>query len=270
MMITVFSIIAIALYLLGGLLLAVRLFRSGQGQPRTKAVPIIFGLVAVCLHALILNRTIVIGPALNLGFANAASLIGGLIALLLLLAAIVRPLENLGIAILPMAALTLGVAVFVPAAQVLVTPSSPGMEVHILLSIIAYSLLSIAAIQAVLLAIQETHLRNRRPGGFIRALPPLQAMETLLFQMIGLGFLLLTLALLGGFVYVQDVFAQHLVHKTVLSILAWLVFAILLWGRRALGWRGRTAVRWTLAGFATLMLAYFGSKLVLEIILQKV
>mgnify|MGYP002149488769 CR=1 FL=1 len=106
-------------------------------------------------------------------------------------------------------------------------------------------------------------------GGILRGLPPLVTMEALLFQMIGAGFGALTLSLLSGLFFLDDIFAQHLVHKTVLSIAAWTVFGTLLWGRRRYGWRGRTAIRWTLTGFAVLGLAYFGSKLVLELVLQR-
>ena len=92
-------------------------------------------------------------------------------------------------------------------------------------------------------------------------------MESLLFQMIAVGYATLSLALLVGITFLEDIFAQHLVHKTILSIIAWTVFAILLHGRWKYGWRGRIAIRWTLIGFLFLMLAYFGSKLVLELIL---
>ena len=95
-------------------------------------------------------------------------------------------------------------------------------------------------------------------------------MERLLFRMIAVGFVLLSVSLLSGLFFLEDLFAQHLIHKTVLSIAAWGVFGVLLWGRWKLGWRGRLAIRWTLAGFATLMLAYFGSKFVLELVLQRV
>jgi ABC-type uncharacterized transport system permease subunit len=138
---------------------------------------------------------------------------------------------------------------------------------HILISVISYSLLTLAALQAILLAIQNQQLRNRHPGGFVRAMPPLETMECLLFRLIGIGFLLLSISLLSAVPYTQNLVEQHLIHKTVLSITAWVVFAILLWGRWRFGWRGRTAIRWTLGGFAVLMLAYFGSKLVLELII---
>lgn len=264
-MITAFSLLAILLYVSTGALLAVRLFRSGA--PWEKGGLILLGLAAVLLHALVLAQTIPVQGGWRLGFANAASLVSGAVALLLLISALLRPVENLGIAVLPLAALGLGLGAFLPEYRAM--PMVPGLEIHVLLSVIAYALLSIAAVQAVLLWVQEKHLRNKHPGGFVRALPPMQTMEDLLFQMIGLGFVLLTLALLSGFAFLNDVFAQHLVHKTVLSMLAWAVFATLLWGRRVLGWRGRTAVRWTLSGFAVLMLAYFGTKVVLELILHR-
>ena len=143
------------------------------------------------------------------------------------------------------------------------------MSVHILSSIIAFSLLNIAALQAVLLAIQDQQLKSHPPKYFIQSLPPLQTMESLLFQMLGTGLFFLTIALVSGFIFIEDLFAQHLVHKTVLSIIAWLIFSSLLIGRLRYGWRGKTAVRWTLTGFILLLLAYFGSKLVLEIILHR-
>ena len=92
-------------------------------------------------------------------------------------------------------------------------------------------------------------------------------LEDLLFKLIAAGFLLLTVSLGSGVVFINDIFAQHLVHKTVLSIFAWLVFGLLLWGRWRYGWRGRLAVRLTLAGIVLLILSYFGSKLVLEVLL---
>ena len=144
------------------------------------------------------------------------------------------------------------------------------INTHILSSIIAFSLLNIAALQAILLAIQDQQLRSHHPKRLMLALPPLQAMETLLFQMIAAGLFFLTVSLCSGFIFIDNLFAQHLVHKTVLSIIAWLIFSGLLLGRLRYGWRGKTAIQWTLIGFVLLLLAYFGSKLVLELILKKV
>lgn len=240
---------------------------SGPSAGMTKRPLLLAGFIAALLHALILNELILTDNGINLNFTNISTFIGWLIALLLLLASIRRPVENLGIALLPLAAITLLAALLIPSPDSLLTINSWQMQLHVLISVLAYSLLTIAAVQALLLAVQDHHLRHRHPGGLIRSLPPLQTMEGLLFQMIGLGFTLLTLALLSGALFIEDMFAQHLVHKTALSILAWIVFATLLWGRRKFGWRGRVAIRWTLTGFITLMLAYFGSKIVLELIM---
>jgi ABC-type uncharacterized transport system permease subunit len=226
------------------------------------------GLAAVVLHSTLLYQQILLPGGINLGFFNALSLAALMAALLLMVSATVEPVENLGIILLPVSAATIILALAFPSDRV-ISEAERGLASHILLSIMAYSLLALAAVQAVLLAIQDRHLHNRQPGGFIRSLPPLVTMETLLFQMISGGFVLLSLALISGFVYLEDIFAQSLVHKTVLSIAAWAVFGILLWGRWRHGWRGRTAIRWTLSGFAALLLAYFGSKLVLELILNR-
>ncbi len=140
---------------------------------------------------------------------------------------------------------------------------------HIVLSSVAYAVLSIAVVLAIALALLDRRLRRRRPLGWLTILPSVEALEAATFQALAVGFAILTLALFSGFIFVEDLFAQHLIHKTVLSCLAWVVFAILLFGRQRFGWRGRTATNWTLSGFALLALAYFGSKIVLESILGR-
>lgn len=206
----------------------------------------------------------------NFSFFNAAALVALFIALLLLFAALDKPVEKLGIAIFPLASVLLVLDMIFPEKTHPLATHNWQMSTHILSSIIAFSLLNIAALQAILLAIQDQQLRSHHPKRIMLALPPLQAMETLLFQMIGTGLFFLTVSLLSGFIFVADLFAQHLVHKTVLSIIAWLIFSGLLIGRFRYGWRGSTAIQWTLIGFVLLLLAYFGSKLVLELILKKI
>lgn len=205
----------------------------------------------------------------NFSFFNTAALVAFFIVLLLLIAAIDKPVEKLGIAIFPLAAGLLSLDLIFPDKTHNLTTHHWQMSLHILSSIVAFSLLNIAAIQAVLLAIQDQQLRSHHPKRLILALPPLQAMETLLFQMIGTGLFFLTASLLSGFIFIEDLFAQHLAHKTVLSLVAWFIFSGLLFGRMKYGWRGNTAIRWTLIGFVLLLLAYFGSKLVLELILKR-
>ncbi|MCK4950962.1 MAG: cytochrome c biogenesis protein CcsA [Gammaproteobacteria bacterium] len=263
----IINILSVSLYLVTAILLATRLAKTSKGQTQPKTSILILGLSAVILHSSLLYNQIIGPEGINLGIFNALSLISGLMALLLLVASFTKPVENLGIALLPLAAINIMLEISFPSSHII--SGSWQLQAHILISIIAYSLLSIAMVQAILLAIQDQHLRNRKPGGFIQALPPLKTMESLLFQMIGIGFILLTIGLIIGTLFIEDIFAEHLAHKTILSIIAWVLFAILLWGRIKFGWRGRTAIRWTLGGFFTLMLAYFGSKFVLELILGR-
>lgn len=260
---------AIFLYLLSCTLLVWRLTNPSAGICK-RGHALIPGLLAVLCHGLLLYPEILTTAGLNLGFFHAAALIALLTASLLLAASLFEPVENLGIVVFPVAATSIGLLLAYPESHI-ITNATAGraLNVHILLSLVAYSILGLAALQALLLAVQDRQLHNRHPGGFVRALPPLQTMETLLFQMIGFGFFLLTLALVTGAIFLEDIFAQHLVHKTVLSVLAWGVFAILLWGRWQFGWRSRVAIRWTVGGFLFLLLAYFGSKLVLELILNR-
>lgn len=269
MNLTLISALAIILYLTTGGLLGMRIARGPEAASMPKAGLIALGFGALMLHAAVSYHNIVTAAGLNLGLFNAASLIGLVASLMFLTAALRNPVENLGILVLPVAALSVALATLFPSEN-LIDQSHPWqLKAHVVISIIAYSLFSLAAVQALLLAIQEKRLHARNPGGFVRALPPLQTMETLLFEMIWTGFILLSIGLITGFLFLNDMFAQHLAHKTVLSICAWLIFGTLLWGRVQYGWRGRRAIRWTLAGFVALMLAYLGSKLVLELILQR-
>ena len=259
----------IALYVISGLLIGVRLFAGTQRRRPARAIALSLGWLAVVMHAVILTQSVVGREGLDLTFFNALSLLAWVVSVLLLASSLGKPVENLGILLLPLTGVFVALAWRAPSVNLLHPTASMALGIHVLLSMLAYGVLTLASVQAVLLAIQDRHLRKHHPGGFIKALPPLQSMETLLFQLIALGFGLLTLGLASGFFYLEDLFAQHLVHKTVLSIIAWLVFAVLLWGRHRYGWRGRTALRWTLTGFVFLMLAYLGTKAVLELILQR-
>ncbi|QSA95863.1 inner membrane protein YpjD [Methylococcus sp. EFPC2] len=235
-----------------------------------KRLPLLaLGWVAAGLHLSSLLGMCDRAGAVNFSFMSASSLAALGIVLLFLLTALVRPVDKLGVIIFPLASAIALLKIVLPEEAHTLKVHAWQMNVHILASMLAYSFLNIAALQALLVAFQDWNLHRHHATGFVKSLPPLQTMEKLLFQLIGAGFLLLSLSLLSGFVFLEDLFAQHLVHKTVLSITAWLIFAVVLWGRFQRGWRGQTAIRWTLGGFAALMLAYFGTKMVLEWILHK-
>jgi ABC-type uncharacterized transport system permease subunit len=147
---------------------------------------------------------------------------------------------------------------------------SIAFRLHISLAMVAYSLFVIALLHAFLMAIMERRLHDNKPG-FAGSLPPLLTMELLLFRVIGAAFVLLTLTLATGIVFSDMLFgrAMRADHKTVFAVLSWMTFGLLLLGRWLRGWRGRTALRWTLAGFLLLVLAYVGSRFVLEVVLKR-
>lgn len=262
------SAIAVAFYAFATWTLTAR-FRVDAGVSPTNLASVRWALPALLLHAYVLYETVFVQGGLNLGVFNVASLTAWTVATLMAIASFRRPVDTLGFAIWPLSCIAVGLAAAFPGTHVLGPALGLGVRLHVVLSILAYSLLAIAACQAVLLYVLEYQLRKKRPGVLLRTLPPLQIQEGLLIQLIGLGFFLLSLSLISGVMFVQDFLAQHLVHKTILSIVAWAVFGGLLWGRWRHGWRGRTLTRWCIAGFVVLVLAYFGSKLVLEMVLGR-
>ena len=240
--------------------------RPQSGHP---AEPVLAAL-AILLHAAVLGHQTLQGGAIRIGLPEAASLFTLQSAVLLWLLSWREPLRSLGLTIYPLAGLGALWASLDPSLFDAAPVVDWKLRWHIILSLFSAGLLTIAAMQAGALALQDRLLhRHDLSRLLLGGLPPLQTMERLLFQLIAIGFLLLSLTLLSGLWFVHDWFAQHLAHKTVLSITAWLIFGTLLWGRWRYGWRGRTAIRWSLAGYAVLILAYFGSKLVLEQILGK-
>ncbi|MGA8132984.1 MULTISPECIES: cytochrome c biogenesis protein CcsA [Pseudomonas] len=242
--------------------------RLRQGAKANKRLLVGLGVVAVIAHAVSLLTHLMTPIGLGLDFFNAASLIAVAVIALTLVACSRIPVENLLLLLFPLGLLTVLLAQFAPSGTVQIIDEEPGILAHILLSILAYGMFTIAVFQALLLLLQDRQLKNKHPSGLIRNFPPLQTMESLLFGFLWAGWSLLSLSLISGWLFVENLFAQHLVHKTLLACLAWVVFSVLLWGRNRLGWRGHKAIRWTLAGFCLLMLAYFGSKLVREYILH--
>lgn len=260
---------AVLLYLASGLGIGLRLFSHPEPSRIPRKAVLGLGFAAVTLHATVLYLELHTHSGINLDFFNAGSLTAWMISLILLVSSLSKPVENLAIVTSPLAAVVLLLELRYPGQHLLGADASWDLRLHVLSSILAYAMLTLATVQAIALAVHDNHLRSHHPGGFIRALPPLQTMESLLFELIGVGFVLLTVSLLSGFLYLEDMFAQHVAHKTILSIIAWTVFGLLLWGRFRFGWRGRTAIRWTLIGFIVLMVAYFGSKAIMELVLQR-
>lgn len=221
--------------------------------------------IALLLHAIIVFNYAGLPNDLTLPLFTALAATTLTIVFLLILLCIRQPADYLGVAIYPLAAVSV-LAIHYKTGNTQIVGEA--IQIHVFLSLLSYAVLALAAAQAILVSIQRRKLSKHKPGGFLRLLPPLDSTEDLLFTLLSAGFALLTLSLVSGFFFLENMFAQHLVHKTVLSCIGWAIFAVLIFGRWKFGWRGKKAVTWTLAGFATLILAYFGSKIVLEILLK--
>lgn len=263
MLTTLPTLLAIALYLLATYALARPLLGGGRPLIRLAGST---GTLAVLLHA-----AVILGAhrgALDLHFFAALSLVACVVSALTLLVNLSRPVAGLGVIVFPLSAILMAIDVFV-APPTHPMPMDWQIKLHVSVALLAFGVLSIAAVLAILLAVQERALRRSHFGPWLRALPPLTMTEGLLFRLIHAGFTLLTLTLVTGIVFVHNLFGQNLLQKTVLSVIAWLVFGALLWGRWKHGWRGRRAVNLTLTGMAVLVLAFFGSKFVLEMIMHR-
>jgi len=257
--------IAVLLYL-GASVLLLQHLRSGAAIPVRAHLALV--VPAVALHAAALYGYLLTPTGLQLGFFHSLSLAGWMMSLMLLLIALRQPVQNLGIGVFPLAAVTLAASLAWGGGGPVIATDHAGLDAHVLISICAYGVLGLAAIQALVLSYQQHVLHDHHGLGAVRGLPALSVMETLLFRLIAIGFVLLTAALASGLLFLDDMFAQQMVHKTVLTLLAWALFAILLAGHWLWGWRGRTAVRLTIGGIILLVLGYSGSKLVIEIILR--
>lgn len=188
-------------------------------------------------------------------------------------------LDSLRVLVLPVAAAAVVLPAVFPGSVVPLEGKSTLFPWHIAISILAYSTLTIAAFHAVLMALQESKLHTHRNpasrGGWFEAaldrLPALLTMEKLLFRLIAIGFVLLSATVLSGVVFSEELFGKPFKwdHKTVFTMLSWVLFGLLLAGRKWRGWRGKTALSFTLSGFATLLLAYVGSRFVLEVVLHR-
>ena len=262
-----FSILG--LYLLSAwLLVTLRNADLTDARVRSPASALLTGFAGLALHAAILVRLVPTSDGPDLSIANVLSMVGLQIALVAVIAAFVPRFRGLSATLLPVAgiaALASGLGDLTTAIEGL----SWEMKAHIAISVVAYTLLSVGALIAVLVWLQDRALRRRHRINWVQVLPPMESMEQVLFMTIHAGVILLTLSVFSGLIFVDNVFAQHLVHKTLLSIAALVVFGVLLIGRWRMGWRGRRAIHLTLAGYAVLALGYFGSRIVLEVLLDR-
>ncbi len=228
-------------------------------------------LAPLLLHALLLYEVLFGAPELRFGFGLALSIILWLAVSIYWLERHFLNLEGMQPVLLTAAAVCSLLPLPFPG---LVSPAythTVEFRIHLSLGMLAYSLFTIAALQALLMTLLERRLRGHAVAGPLASLSPLLTMESVLFKLIAVGFVLLTLTLITGAVFSESIFQQAMKfnHKTLFALISWLIFAALLAGRTLYGWRGRKALRWTLSGFSALLLAYVGSRFVLEVVLSR-
>ena len=229
-------------------------------------------LLALVLHGFTLNREIFAASAMHFGFSESLSLMLWLAIALYWVESFRARMEGLQMLGFPLAAVCVLLPTLIPSQHILANADSLAFRAHFLTAMLSYSLFTLAALHALLMAAVEKRLHRGRLSPFLAGLPPLMTMESLLFRLIHIAFFLLTLTLLSGVLFSETLFGKALTfdHKTVFAFLSWLIFAALLLGRHLRGWRGRIALRWTLTGFVMLLLAYVGSRFVIEVILGRV
>ncbi len=255
------AIAASILYFYTSLIIWKKIQNPKSADIHSKAVQLI--TVAVLLHSFALSTTMWFDTYIHFHLGNGLSLVALLASIILLLTHLNKPTETLGIFVYPLA----GITTLLPLAMQ--TPMQLPLELgsHVIISIAAYSVMGIATAQAILYSIQEKNFKAKKLSKLMLALPPLQVMESTLIQLLKIGFILLTFALVSGVFFVEDLFEQHLVHKTFFAILAWIVYGLFLFGRAKYGWRGQTAARYTIWAYFLLILSYIGTTVIIDFLL---
>jgi ABC-type uncharacterized transport system permease subunit len=228
--------------------------------------------LALLLHGADIYTDMFSSGGMRFSFSIALSLIAWLAVLIYLIESGKSRLESLQPVIMALASLSTLATVLFSQTHLIAHTASWAFRLHFMAGMLAYSLFTLAALHAVFMGLAERSLHHARLDGRLSRLPPLLAMEALLFRTIALGFICLTVALSSGVVFSEDIFGRPFPfgHKTIFALLSWLIFAALLLGRKFRGWRGRIALRWTLAGFLALFLAYIGSRFVSEVLLGRI
>ncbi|KAF0811887.1 Inner membrane protein YpjD [Andreprevotia sp. IGB-42] len=260
--------IALVLYLaLGWQFYRSRLSRRAPAYPSVEHTLL---TLALALHGLALWPGFIALP-LHFGAAEALSLTAWLAMLVYLVGHLAYQLEGIQPALLGMVALLLAASIVLPQGHALGYPQNIVSRLHFFSAMLAYAVLAIATGVAVLIRMADRRLHKAAANLLVQTLPPLLALERLLFACVYAGFALLSVALITGTFYAEHIYGPHrgLWHKAIFSALAWLAYGGLIFGRVRSGWRGQRAANWALAGFALLLLGYIGTRLVLDAILQR-
>ncbi|MFT2091255.1 inner membrane protein YpjD [Paraglaciecola sp. 2405UD69-4] len=259
------DLLCFVFYLIASAIVVAGMFDK-KGPNKTYAA--FFVAVALVLHAFILQAGVLLAPGQNMSLLNVASLIGWLVSLSMLLTSFKLPNTIL----LPVIYVFSGLIVILnsqlPGAHMMDLSIKPSLLVHIALSLLAYASLAIAFLYTLQLSYINLRLKEKKASLLHSSLPPLMAVEDILFKLLWIGTILLTLSLATGFMFLDDMFAKEQAHKTLLSLLAWVIYSIIVIGHWIYGWRGRIMIFSNILAAVLLTLGYFGSRFVREVILN--
>jgi len=251
---------------------------AGGGAQPSDPVPVRWLLpAALALHAATFAWPWDRG-GFHFGFAKALSATLWIGLVLLWLEGRTVPLRAIRVLVLPPTIGVLLLPLAFPGTAFGELAQRPLFVPHLLAGTLAYGVLLLAAVHAVLMLWVQRDLQRPATGlpagplaRWIGGLPPLMVLERVLFRFIALGFVLLLLTTASGMLFSEEVFGRpfRLEHKTVFALLSVGFFGVLLAGRAMHGWRGRIATRFTLGGFAVLLLAYVGTRFVFEVVLRR-
>lgn len=237
-------------------------------QDQTIGIPIQFiaGLIGSLAHIGLMASLMIQPEGIDFSLLKSVSLMLAIAVLLASISSQRFAIQTAQLILIPAAAILAVLSLLAPSSRELLQ-LSVGTFSHVLLSVIAYGAYTIAAVMALLLAYISSRLKDHRLTALVKNIPPVESLESLLYELLTLATLLLGLSIISGFIFVEDFFAQHLIHKTVLSILALMIYSTICIGHWSKGWRGSHIMRWIFGAYASLTLAYVGSKIVLEWIL---
>jgi ABC-type uncharacterized transport system permease subunit len=260
-----------AMLIYGGLAMYFWVRRGRAGSGGVRLIEHISVIGALSLHGWLLQHSMLDGGGLNLNLANALSLTVLLAVIVYWLGSLRYALHGLQGLVLAIAAGAVVLPYFAPTPHVAIHSEFPAFRWHVFASFLAYSLFTVAALHAAVMAMAEKSLHHHTAPPLRIQLPPLLTLEKMLFRLIAAGFVLLTATLVTGVFFSEEAFGKPFTfsHKTLFALISWLIFGGLLLGRRIYGWRGRTASHLTLLGFLMLLLAYLGTKFVLEVVLGR-
>jgi ABC-type uncharacterized transport system permease subunit len=259
------ELICFVLYSLSAGIIVAGLFSiTGPKKP----LALILAAIALLIHIFILWDTVIIQPGQNMSIMNVVSLVAWLISMTMLFASFKLPNTILLPVVFGFTAVVVLLTPLLPDMHIMHYNIKPALLIHIGFALLAYACLSIAFLYAMQLAYINLRLKEKKASLLHSSLPPLMAVETILFKLLFVGTILLTLSLISGFMFLENMFGKEQAHKTVLSLIAWLIYSIILFGHVQFGWRGKPVITATIVGSIFLTLAYFGSRFVREVIIN--